>query len=66
MPPDRQGKFEPVLVPQHKRCIMELDEKTLALYARGMMGTRDISAQLEELYRSFIILGVTADFPSAQ
>ena len=49
IPRDRQGSFEPVLVPKHQRRIAELDEKILALYARGM-STRDISAQLEELY----------------
>ena len=49
IPRDRQGNFEPVLVPKHQRRIAELDEKILALYARGM-STRDISAQLEELY----------------
>lgn len=49
IPRDRQGSFEPVLVPKHQRRLAELDEKILALYARGM-STRDISAQLEELY----------------
>ena len=49
IPRDRQESFEPVLVPKHQRRIAELDEKILALYARGM-STRDISAQLEELY----------------
>ena len=49
IPRDRQGSFEPVLVRKHQRRIAELDEKILALYARGM-STRDISAQLEELY----------------
>ena len=49
IPRDRQGSFEPVLVPKHQRRIAELDEKILALYAQGM-STRDISAQLEELY----------------
>ena len=49
IPRDRQGSFESVLVPKHQRRIAELDEKILALYARGM-STRDISAQLEELY----------------
>ena len=49
IPRDRQGSFEPVLVPKHQRRIAELDEKILALYARGM-STRDISTQLEELY----------------
>jgi transposase-like protein len=45
---DRHGTFEPVLVPKHQRRFSGLDEKILALYARGV-GIRDISAQLEEL-----------------
>ncbi|MEL6764373.1 MAG: IS256 family transposase [Cyanobacteria bacterium J06607_6] len=49
IPRDRQGTFEPVLVPKHQRRLSGLDDKILALYARGM-STRDISLQLEELY----------------
>ncbi len=49
VPRDRAGTFEPVLVPKHERRLSGLDEKILALYARGN-STRDISAQLEELY----------------
>jgi len=49
IPRDRQGSFEPILMPKHQRRIVGLDEKILALYARGN-NTRDISAQLEELY----------------
>lgn len=48
IPRDRNGSFEPVLVPKHQRRIAGLDEKILALYARGN-STRDISAQLEDL-----------------
>jgi transposase-like protein len=49
IPRDRQGEFEPILVPKHQRRLAGLDEKILVLYARGL-STRDISAQLEELY----------------
>lgn len=49
IPRDRQGEFEPILVPKHQRRLAGLDEKILPLYARGL-STRDISAQLEELY----------------
>ena len=49
IPRDRNGEFEPVLVPKHQRRLAGLDEKILAMYARGL-GVRDISAQLEELY----------------
>ena len=49
IPRDRLGEFEPVLVQKHQRRISGLDEKILLMYARGT-STRDISAQLEELY----------------
>jgi putative transposase len=49
VPRDRSGTFEPVLVPKHSRRIKGLDEKILALYARGL-SVRDIQAHLQELY----------------
>lgn len=49
VPRDRDGSFEPLIVPKHKRRITGLDEKIVALYARGS-STRDIQAQLQELY----------------
>jgi transposase-like protein len=38
IPRDRQGKFEPGLVPEHERRLSELEKETLALYARGIRG----------------------------
>jgi putative transposase len=35
IPRDRNGSFEPILVPKHQRRLAGLDEKILALYARG-------------------------------
>ena len=49
IPRGRNCSFEPVLVPKPQRRIAGLNEKILALYARGN-STYDISAQLEELY----------------
>jgi transposase-like protein len=48
-PRDRNGTFEPVLVPKHQRRLAGFDEKILALYAKGM-STRDIQEILEQLY----------------
>ncbi len=64
IPRDRQGKFEPVLVPKHERRIAGLDEKILALYARGM-STRDISAQLEELYGAKVSASMISEVTDA-
>jgi putative transposase len=60
IPRDRRGEFEPVLVPKHQRRLAGLDEKILALYARGL-STRDISAQLEELYGAQISASLISD-----
>ena len=43
------SEFDPIIVPKGQRRLTGLDEKILALYARGS-STRDIQAQLEELY----------------
>lgn len=49
VPRDRDGEFEPQLIPKHKRRFDGFDEKIIAMYARGMT-TRDIRDQLEDLY----------------
>ncbi len=49
VPRDRQGMFEPQLVKKGQTRLEGFDDKILALYARGMT-TRDIQAQLQELY----------------
>lgn len=49
IPRDRLSEFEPIIVPKGQRRLAGLDDKILALYARGN-STRDIQAQLEELY----------------
>jgi putative transposase len=49
VPRDRQGSFEPQLVPKGQTRLEGFDDKIIALYARGMT-TRDIQAQLQELY----------------
>src|SRR5215472_1782429 len=49
VPRDRHGSFEPQLVKKGQTRLEGFDDKILALYARGMT-TRDIQAQLQELY----------------
>ncbi|WP_201365611.1 IS256 family transposase [Dictyobacter formicarum] len=49
IPRDRDASFEPVLIPKHQTRLEGFEEKILALYARGMT-TRDIQAQVHELY----------------
>ncbi len=49
IPRDRKGEFEPELLPKYQKRFNELDDKIIALYARGL-STRDIQDQLKEIY----------------
>ena len=49
VPRDRNGEFEPKLIPKYQRGISGIEEKVISLYARGM-STRDIHDQLQDLY----------------
>jgi putative transposase len=49
VPRDRNGSFEPVIVPKRVRRLGNLDDMILSLYSRGMT-TRDIEAHLREVY----------------
>ena len=49
IPRDRNGEFEPKLIPKYQRDISGIEEKVISLYARGM-STRDIHDQLQDLY----------------
>ena len=60
VPRDRQGTFDPVLVPKHARHFGGLNDQIIAMYARGM-STRDIGAFLQEQYG----MRVSADYVSS-
>jgi putative transposase len=49
IPRDRNGAFEPQLISKGQTRFNGFDDKILSLYARGM-STRDIEAQLKDLY----------------
>lgn len=49
VPRDRNGSFEPQIVPKRKRRLGATSDMILSLYARGMT-TRDIKAHLAEVY----------------
>jgi len=49
VPRDRNGSFEPKILPKHERRFTGFDDKIISMYARGMT-TRDIQAHLEEMY----------------
>ena len=49
VPRDRDGSFEPVLIPKHARRSTGFDDKIIAMYARGMT-MREVQGSLAERY----------------
>jgi putative transposase len=49
VPRDREGSFEPRIVPKHERRFTGFDDKIVAMYARGMT-VREIQGYLVEMY----------------
>jgi putative transposase len=60
VPRDREGSFEPLLIPKHERRFTGFDDKIVALYARGMT-VREIQGFLAEQYAT----EVSAEFEVA-
>jgi putative transposase len=48
-PRDREGSFEPLLLPKHARRFTAFDDSIVALYARGLT-VREIQGYLIETY----------------
>jgi len=49
VPRDREGSFEPQIVPKRKRVMEEIEDHVLVLYTHGM-STRDIESAIKDLY----------------
>jgi transposase-like protein len=49
VPRDRDGEFEPQIVPKHRREFKGFDEKILSMYSLGLT-TRDITQHLKDIY----------------
>jgi len=49
IPRDRNGKFEPGLIPKYGRMSEKLEDAILGMYSRGMT-TTDVSEQVAEIY----------------
>lgn len=64
IPRDRNGSFEPQLVPKHQTRWAGFDDKVLSLYARGMT-VREIQAHLEEMYGTEVSSGLISSVTDA-
>jgi len=60
VPRDREGSFEPLLIPKHERRFTGFDDKIVAMYARGMT-VRESQGFLAEQYAT----EVSAEFISS-
>ena len=49
VPRDREGEFEPQIVPKNTRDLSAIEDKVISMYGKGM-SQRDISEHIEELY----------------
>jgi len=49
VPRDRQGDFNPIVLPKRQKVIDKIESVVISLYARGM-STRDIEAQIKDIY----------------
>jgi transposase-like protein len=49
VPRDRNGSFEPIIVPKHEKRLPLFNDQIISMYARGM-SDREIKGHLEEIY----------------
>lgn len=50
VPRDRQGDFEPVIIPKHQSRGLSIERLVLSLYAKGM-SVSDIESEMHEIYK---------------
>lgn len=60
VPQDRESSFEPQIVRKRQKDISQIDEKIIAMYAKGLT-TRQISDQIEEIYGFEVSEGFVSD-----
>lgn len=49
IPRDREASFEPQLVPKHQKDVSGIEDRVLAMYAKGQ-SQRDITATIQDIY----------------
>ena len=63
-PRDRNGSFEPQILPKHQTRFDGFDDKIVSLYARGMT-TREIQGHLQEMYGVEVSPGLVSQVTDA-
>ena len=59
VPRDRNGSFEPIAVPKYSTIESDVEEKIIAMYAKGLT-TRDINEYMEDIYGVNISAGMVS------
>ena len=49
VPRDREGEFEPIVVPKHQSRCLSIERLVISLYAKGM-SVADIESEMQEIY----------------
>lgn len=60
VPRDRQGSFEPIAVKKYQTVESDVEEKIIAMYAKGMT-TRDINDYLRDIYGIDVSAGMISN-----
>lgn len=60
VPQDREGTFEPKIVPKRKKDISQIESKIIKMYAKGL-STRQISEHIEDIYGFEVSEGFVSD-----
>lgn len=60
VPQDRDGDFEPKIVPKRKKDISEIEQKIISLYAKGLT-THQISSVIDDIYGFEVSDGMVSD-----
>lgn len=64
VPRDRDASFQPKLISKHSRDISAIENKVIAMYARGM-SQRDISNTIDDIYGFSIFADAVSDITNS-
>lgn len=61
VPSDRDGSYNPELIPKRKKDVSAIENKVISMYARGM-SQRDIASTIEDIYGFSVSHEMVSDF----